>query len=133
MAAFDPDTPLVATVHPSPNHGARRVRGPDSIILHYTGMATGGAALARLCDPASEVSAHYLIEEDGTIVQLVAETRRAWHAGQSWWAGEADMNSASIGIELQNGGHGFGTPPYADRQIEALIALCRDIQSRHGI
>jgi N-acetylmuramoyl-L-alanine amidase len=132
MTVFEPDSPL-AKAHPSPNHGPRRMKGPDLIVLHYTGMATGAAALARLCDPASEVSAHYLIEEDGRIFQLVPEVRRAWHAGQSCWAGEADMNSASIGIELQNGGHDFGTPPFADRQIEALIALCRDIQSRHGI
>ncbi len=132
MTGFKPDS-VLAKVRPSPNHGARRGRTPDSIILHYTGMATGAAALARLCDPTSEVSAHYVIEEDGKILQLVPEARRAWHAGQSRWAGEDDMNSASIGIELVNGGHEFGAPVYSGAQIDALIALCRDIRSRHLI
>jgi N-acetylmuramoyl-L-alanine amidase len=133
MTGFDPDNGLVKAVHPSPNHGARRIKGPDSIVLHYTGMASGAAALARLCDPAAEVSAHYFIDEDGGIVQLVPEARRAWHAGQSCWAGQQDMNSASIGIELQNGGHEFGAPAYPEAQIGAVIALCRDIISRHAI
>ncbi len=133
MTGFDPDNGLVKEVHPSPNHGPRRIKGPDSIVLHYTGMASGPAALARLCDPEAEVSAHYFIDEDGGILQLVPESRRAWHAGQSCWAGEKDMNSASIGIEIQNGGHEFGTPAYPDAQINALIALCRDIMSRHAI
>jgi N-acetylmuramoyl-L-alanine amidase len=132
MTGFDPDNGLVKAVHPSPNHGARRIKGPDSIVLHYTGMASGAAALARLCDPAAEVSAHYFIDEDGGIVQLVPEARRAWHAGQSCWAGQQDMNSASIGIELQNGGHEFGAPAYPEAQIEAVIALCRDIMGRRA-
>jgi N-acetylmuramoyl-L-alanine amidase len=132
MTAFKPDSAL-AKIHPSPNHGARKGKRPDSIILHYTGMASGAAALARLCDPESEVSAHYFIGEDGGSLQLVAEARRAWHAGQSAWAGETDMNSASIGIEIQNGGHQFGAPPYPEAQIAALIALCRDIARRHAI
>jgi N-acetylmuramoyl-L-alanine amidase len=96
-------------------------------------MASATAALARLCDPKAEVSAHYFIDENGRVLQLVPEARRAWHAGQSSWAGEKDMNSASIGIELQNGGHEFGRPAYPDAQITALIALCRDIQKRHKI
>jgi N-acetylmuramoyl-L-alanine amidase len=133
MSAFDPDNGLVNAVHPSPNHGPRKGKGPDSIILHYTGMASGAAALARLCDPQSEVSAHYFIGEHGETLQLVPEERRAWHAGQSCWAGERDMNSASIGIEIQNGGHEFGGPAYPEAQIAPLIALCRDIMRRHAI
>lgn len=132
MRGLKPDTPL-AKAHPSPNHGARRGMAPESIILHYTGMQSGAAALARLCDPGSEVSAHYFIDGQGNILQLVPEMRRAWHAGQSFWAGETDMNSASIGIELQNAGHEFGAPAYPDAQIAALIALCRDIAQRHAI
>jgi N-acetylmuramoyl-L-alanine amidase len=96
-------------------------------------MASGAAALSRLCDPKAEVSAHYFIDAEGEIFQLVPEARRAWHAGQSSWAGETDMNSASIGIEIENGGHEFGAPPYPDAQIDALIALCRDIMRRHAI
>ncbi|HLH12046.1 MAG TPA: N-acetylmuramoyl-L-alanine amidase [Methylovirgula sp.] len=132
MRPFAPDSPL-AKIHPSPNFGARKGKGPDSIILHYTGMADGAAALARLSDPKAEVSAHYFIDETGDILQLVPEARRAWHAGQSCWAGESDMNSASIGIELQNGGHEFGAPAYPKAQIDAVIALCRDIACRHKI
>ena len=127
-----PDSPLAEAL-PSPNHGPRGDRKPDSIILHYTGMKTGAAALERLRDPASEVSAHYVVEEDGRIFQLVPEARRAWHAGRSAWAGETDMNSASIGVEIVNGGHDFGMPPFPDAQIEAVIALCHDIVKRHGI
>ncbi len=133
MTMFDSDSALVREVHPSPNHAARRGKTADSIVLHYTGMADEAAALARLCDPAAEVSAHYFIAEDGAVLQLVAETRRAWHAGQSYWAGETDMNSASIGIEIQNAGHAFGAPAYPKAQIEAVIALCRDIARRHAI
>ncbi len=132
MTGFKPDS-LLARAHPSPNYGERRGMAPGAIILHYTGMASGAAALARLCDPKAEVSAHYFLDDDGTILQLVPEARRAWHAGQSCWAGETDMNSASIGIEIQNGGHEFGAAPYPEAQIEALIALCRDIMNRHAI
>ncbi|MGB7126737.1 MAG: N-acetylmuramoyl-L-alanine amidase [Methylovirgula sp.] len=132
MTAFHPDSPLVRRVHPSPNHAPRRGK-LDLILIHYTGMASGAAALARLCDPAAEVSAHYFIAEDGDILQLVPEARRAWHAGESCWAGETDINSASIGIEIQNGGHAFGAPAYPKAQIEAVIALCRDIAHRRAI
>jgi N-acetylmuramoyl-L-alanine amidase len=131
--AFDPDSALVRKVHPSPNQGERKGKKPDSIILHYTGMASGAAALARLCDPAAEVSAHYFIEDNGEILQLVPEACRAWHAGQSCWAGTKDMNSASIGIEIHNGGYEFGAPPFPEAQIEAVIALCRDIALRRSI
>ena len=134
MASFPPDSAVVAAVCPSPNQGPRKEgRAPDAIILHYTGMESEDAALKRLCDPASEVSCHYLIRENGDVLQLVSEGRRAWHAGVSSWAGETDMNSASIGIEIANGGHDFGMPAYPDVQIAAVIALCRDITSRHKI
>jgi N-acetylmuramoyl-L-alanine amidase len=132
MSGFRPDSPLVTSVHPSPNHGPRRL-GVDALILHYTGMASAEAALQRLCDPAAQVSSHYLIYEDGSIHQLVAEKQRAWHAGQSCWEGERDMNSVSIGIEIANGGPDFGSPPFADAQIDAVIALAQDIIARHKI
>ena len=118
----------------SPNHGERRGHGPPNcLILHYTGMPTGEAALKALTDPASEVSAHYLVWEDGSIDQLVAETARAWHAGKASWKGESDLNSASIGIEIVNPGHDGGSPPFPDRQIEATIRLARDICARWRI
>ncbi len=129
-----PDSPLAAAFLPSPNFGERRGPGrPNALILHYTGMPTGEAALALLVDPASQVSAHYLVWEDGRIVQLVAERDRAWHAGKSHWKGESDLNSVSIGIEIVNPGHDGGAPPYPDAQIAATIALCRDILSRWTI
>lgn len=128
------DSALVTAVRPSPNHGERRGRAaPDCIVLHYTGMVDGPSAVARLCDPAAEVSSHYVVEEGGGIVQLVPEARRAWHAGREPWAGEADLNSASVGIEIVNGGHDFGLPPYPAAQIEAVVALCRDLVGRHAI
>jgi N-acetylmuramoyl-L-alanine amidase len=118
----------------SPNHGARRGNGIiDMLVLHYTGMTTVSAALNRLCDPASEVSAHYVIEEDGTMWRLVPEERRAWHAGKSLWAGDADVNSRSIGIELVNPGHGPDYHPFPEPQMAALERLCRNIFTRHPI
>lgn len=128
-----PDSPLVTRCLPSPNFGDRRGRAIDMLILHYTGMASGAAALARLTDPGAEVSCHYLVWEDGRIDQLVAEADRAWHAGRSAWAGERDLNSVSIGIEIVNGGHDFGLPPYPEPQIRALVALCADVCRRHAI
>jgi N-acetylmuramoyl-L-alanine amidase len=119
---------------PSPNHGPRLGGGPiDMLILHYTGMLSGAAALDRLCDPAAEVSAHYLIEEDGTVWQLVPEARRAWHAGGSSWGRQRDVNSASIGIELVNPGHEFGYRPLPEAQVAAAEALCRALLQRHPI
>ena len=103
------------------------------LVLHYTGMATGAAALHRLCDAASEVSCHYMVWEDGRITQLVAEARRAWHAGASHWAGVSDVNSASIGIELVHEGPAHGPPQFPQAQILATIALCKDILMRHAI
>jgi N-acetylmuramoyl-L-alanine amidase len=114
---------------PSPNFDQRR-GPPDMIVLHYTGMQTGEAALARLCDPEAKVSAHYLVEEDGRVFRLVPEERRAWHAGRSWWKGETDCNSASVGIEIVNPGHAFGYRGFPDAQIEAVIALLGEIRGR---
>ena len=103
----------------SPNHGERAAGKPvDMIILHYTGMASAERAVSWLCDPESGVSSHYVVFEDGRIVQLVDESRRAWHAGKSYWAGETDINSRSVGIEIANPGHEFGYRPFPDRQIE---------------
>jgi len=120
--------------HPSPNHGLRAPGKPiDILLLHYTGMASPEQALGWLCDPASKVSSHYLVFEDGRIAQLVDEARRAWHAGRSSWAGEKDINSSSIGIEIVNPGHQFGYRAFPEAQIDALIALCRAILSRHSI
>lgn len=128
-----PDCPL-ARVHPSPNHGERKDgRRPDMLVQHYTGMPTGAGALARLCDATSDVSSHYLVFEDGRILQLVPEARRAWHAGLGAWAGDRDINSCSIGIEIVHPGHDGGLPPYPEAQIEAVIALSRDIVARWGI
>nr|MBA3812059.1 N-acetylmuramoyl-L-alanine amidase [Caulobacteraceae bacterium] len=119
-------TPIPA---PSPNFDAR-LAPPDMIVLHYTGMPTGEGALARLIDPAAKVSAHYLVEEDGRVFALVAEARRAWHAGKAVWGGQTDINGASIGIEMVNPGHEFGYRPFPDRQIEATTRLIADVRSR---
>lgn len=133
MSDFPPDF-SVACVRASPNAGERRAgRSPDMLVLHYTGMATAEAALDWLCAEESQVSCHYFVDEAGVITQLVAESRRAWHAGQSVWKGETDLNSASIGIEIANPGHEAGLPPFPDVQIEAVTALCSDIIGRHRI
>jgi N-acetylmuramoyl-L-alanine amidase len=105
----------------------------DTLILHYTGMPTAAAALARLRDPAAKVSAHYLIDEDGDAVQLVPEERRAWHAGVSAWAARARLNDCSIGIELVNPGHEWGYRPFTDAQYDACVMLCRAILARWPI
>jgi len=119
---------------PSPNFGERVANTPiDMLVLHYTGMIDGDAALERLCDPESKVSAHYCIEEDGTVYRLVDEERRAWHAGVSYWRGETDINSRSIGIELINPGHGHGYRPFPEKQMESLISVSQQIINRHPI
>lgn len=119
---------------PSPNHGPRAAEAPvDMLILHYTGMATAAAALTRLRDPEAQVSAHYLIEEDGAVHALVPEDRRAWHAGVAEWAGETDINSRSIGIELVNPGHEFGYRAFPEAQMAALEGLAQDILARRRI
>ena len=120
---------LTFTEAPSPNFN-ERLAPLDMLVLHYTGMADGPTALARMRDPASEVSAHYMVEEDGTVFRLVPEEMRAWHAGRSRWRGDTDLNSRSIGIEVVNGGHDFGLPPFPDAQIEAVTALCQGILAR---
>ncbi len=123
-----------ATYRASPNFGPRRdSKTPDMILLHYTGMSSGDAALGRLCDLSAEVSSHYLVFEDGRIMQLVAEQQRAWHAGASSWKGESDINSLSIGIEIVNPGHEIGIVDYPAEQIAAVIALCGDIVQRHCV
>jgi len=119
---------------PSPNHDARPAGARvDILLLHYTGMETAEAALDRLCDRAAKVSAHYTIDEDGSVYRHVAEERRAWHAGKSFWAGESDVNGRSIGIELVNPGHEFGYRPFPEAQMAALIPLAQDIVARHAI
>jgi N-acetylmuramoyl-L-alanine amidase len=133
MSAFPPDSFIVTDVVPSPNYEARKQgHMPDMILLHYTGMQTGEAALQRLCAPDSQVSSHYVVFEDGRIVQCVPEDRRAWHAGVASWAGEPDINSCSIGIEIVNPGHEFGYPDFPLRQTAAVISLCRSILTRRG-
>lgn len=123
-----------AEVRVSPNFGPRRdVLRADMIILHYTGMESGEAAERWLCEPTSEVSCHYLVHEDGRIVQMVREADRAWHAGRGSWQGVSDINSRSIGIEIVNPGPLAGHPPFPDAQIDAVTALCRDISSRLNI
>lgn len=133
MTSFAADCPG-ASVQPSPNHGERAGgRQPDMILLHYTGMPSHERALSWLCNPESQVSSHYFVHEDGRIVQLVEESRRAWHAGKSAWGGETDINSCSIGIEIANAGHPGGLPSFPDKQIEAVVELCRDCGKRWDI
>ena len=131
-----------AAWRPSPNFGTRcDGKTIHSIVLHYTGMDSGEGAEDWLCDPASGVSSHYLVHEDGRVVQMVREVDRAWHAGIGSWHGERDMNSVSVGIEIVNRGHvdwdeqGTDGPldPYPDEQIESVIALCRDVIDRHSL
>lgn len=121
---------------PSPNFNARPAGvTPSILVLHYTGMPTAEGAMALLTDPdaVKRVSAHYTLDEDGTFYQHVHEDLRAWHGGVSWWRGADDLNSRSIGIEIVNPGHECGYRPFPKRQIYALIALGKDIVSRHGI
>lgn len=118
----------------SPNSGHRPPGSAiDHLVLHYTGMRSDTGARDWLCDPRSQVSSHYVVFEDGHVFQLVDESQRAWHAGRSFWRGVTDINSRSIGIEIANPGHEFGYRPFPDRQIEAVIGLCRSIFSRHFI
>ena len=117
---------------PSPNFDERTL-GISMIVLHYTGMKDAQSAIDRLRDPEAKVSAHYLVAEDGTVLRMVAEEKRAWHAGKSRWRGIEDVNSASIGIEIVNPGHEFGYPPFPEQQIDALVPLVATIKERHGI
>lgn len=118
---------------PSPNQDDRGGAVIDMLVLHYTGMQSAQAALSRLTDPAARVSAHYTIDEDGTVYVHVPEARRAWHAGLSHWAGTANVNANAIGIELVNPGHEWGYRPFPEAQISALIPLCHSILMRHPI
>jgi N-acetylmuramoyl-L-alanine amidase len=119
---------------PSLNHDARPAGcGVDVLLMHYTGMQTGEAAIERLCDSEAKVSAHYVVEEDGRVFQLVEEDRRAWHAGASHWAGRDRINDCSIGIEIINPGHEFGYRPFPQDQMNAVIDLSKEILSRHSI
>jgi len=119
---------------PSPNHDARPDGQPvDILLLHYTDMESAEAALSRMTDPAARVSAHYCIDEDGTVYRLVAEDRRAWHAGVSFWAGARDINARSIGIELVNPGHSRGYRPFPEAQMRVLEDLAGAILARHPI
>ena len=117
---------------PSPNFD-ERVSPVSLMVLHYTGMQDAASAIAWLANPESKVSAHYVVTEDGQVVRMVAEDKRAWHAGRSHWRGLTDINSASIGIEIVNPGHEFGYRPFPDEQIEALIPLMQAIKDRYGI
>ncbi len=121
------------SVRPSPNYNDRAPGAITMLVLHYTGMVSREHALARLCDPVAKVSAHYLIDEMGLVYQMVAEEYRAWHAGVSFWAGERDINSRSIGIELVNPGHERGYRSFLALQMRSLVELCREILPRHPI
>ena len=125
---------LTITQRPSQNCSPRRdgLR-PDILLLHYTDMLSAHDAVNWLCSPQSQVSCHYLVDEDGEIVQMVDEELRAWHAGVSSWAGETDINSRSIGIEIHNVGHGGGYLDFPEAQMQAVEGLCLDILSRHDI
>ena len=123
---------LIHREAPSPNWDERAL--PVSmIVLHYTGMPSAEEAIERMCDPAAKVSAHYCIDEDGTVTRLVPEDKRAWHAGRSYWRGITDVNSASVGIELVNPGHEWGYRPFPDAQMEALVPLLAAIKARHDV
>src|SRR5690606_13476973 len=127
-------TDLAIIEQPSPNHDERPPgQAIDQLLLHYTGMRSGAAALERLGDPAAKASAHYLVEEDGRIFQLVSESRRAWHAGASCWQGASDINARSLGIEIVNPGHEFGYRPFPPQQMAAVKLLALDILARHPI
>ena len=119
---------------PSPNQDDRPAGAPiDTLILHYTGMQTAQAAIDRLRDPAARVSSHYVVDEDGTVLRLVPEVRRAFHAGVSHWRGKTELNGCSIGIEIVNPGHEWGYRDFPVLQLAAVCDLCLAILSRHAI
>ncbi len=135
MRRSNPESPPVRPIdRPSPNHNERPGgRLPDMLVLHYTGMRSAAEALDRLCDPAAQVSAHYTVDEDGTVFAHVPEDRRAWHAGVAFWQGETDVNGCSIGIELVNPGHEFGYRPFPAAQMRSTTDLCRRLVERYRI
>lgn len=117
---------------PSPNFDERSLP-VTMLVLHYTGMPDAASAINWLASPESKVSAHYVVTEDGDIVRMVAEDKRAWHAGRAHWRGVSDINSASIGIEIVNPGHEWGYRPFPAPQIQALVPLVHEIVQRHRI
>ncbi len=125
-------SPTAKILAPSPNFDARTGR-IQHLVLHYTGMQTGVAAVERLCDPAAKVSSHYVVDEDGTVYGLVEEQCRAWHAGISFWRGMRALNDSSVGIEIVNPGHEWGYRAFPEAQIAAVLALARGIVHRHHI
>lgn len=130
----EPDSRLVSDLFASPNIEPRqRALTPNILVLHYTGLPCVERAIEVLSRPDCKVSCHYVIGEDGRITQMVAEKMRAWHAGVSSWHGETDINSCSIGIEIQNPGHSGGYPEFPDVQMQAVTTLCQDIIARHAI
>lgn len=120
---------LTFVERPSPNFNDRKGESVQFLVLHYTAMATAEDAIRRLCDPTTGVSAHYVVGEDGTVYRLVAEEKRAWHAGVSFWDGATDLNSSSVGIEIAN----TGDAPYPEVQMQSVIALSKAIVNRHKI
>jgi N-acetylmuramoyl-L-alanine amidase len=129
-----PDSALVDAVEPSPNIEPRRNNArPSILLLHYTGLVSMAKAIHWLTCSESRVSCHYAVDSDGRVTQMVAEDMRAWHAGEAVWAGETDINSASIGIEIQNPGHELGYPDFPEAQMRAVELLCRDLVVRHAI
>jgi N-acetylmuramoyl-L-alanine amidase len=131
---FAPDSPLAGAVHPAHNREPRRgCTKPSLLILHYTGMRSASKAIDWLGRAESGVSCHYVVDEHGHVTQLVPEELRAWHAGASYWRGETDINSHSVGIEIHNPGHQLGYPDFPEQQMRSLIALSKDIVRRHGI
>jgi N-acetylmuramoyl-L-alanine amidase len=133
-ATFKADSKLAHDIRPAINVEARRgVKKPSLLILHYTGMPDAERAIKWLACEESKVSCHYVIDHAGRITQMVPERLRAWHAGQSFWRGETDINSHSIGIEIQNPGHAHGYPAFPKAQMQAVIALSRDIVTRHAM
>ena len=120
--------------YPSPNFNERPLANLiDMIVLHYTGMQSAEAALERMCAPVAKVSAHYMVDEDGGVFRLVAEEKRAWHAGKSFWQGATNINARSIGIEIVNPGHEFGYPPFPQSQMAGLHNLLQEVIRRHEI
>lgn len=118
--------------HLSPNCDERQ-EAVDMLVLHYTGMQSAEEALARMCDPEAQVSAHYMVDEEGVIYHLVLEEKRAWHAGKSYWRGKESLNQCSIGIEIVNPGHEWGYRPFTTLQMKSVIYLCQEILKRHHI
>jgi N-acetylmuramoyl-L-alanine amidase len=132
LLASGPDSRLVDDVVASPNIGERRgYASPQLLILHYTGLETARRSIDVLCDPICEVSCHYLVDVDGRVTQMVREADRAWHAGLSYWRGETDINSSSVGIEIQNPGHAHGYPDFPEAQMSAVVSLSHDIVVRN--